>query len=62
MSSRREEIRASALAAYLRKLLPSYMVPWSFERVAALPRTSTGKIDYQVLKRGRRGSEHAEDR
>jgi amino acid adenylation domain-containing protein len=57
-----DRIGAVTLAAYLRKILPRYMVPWSFERVAALPRTSTGKIDYQVLKRGRHGDEHAEDR
>jgi amino acid adenylation domain-containing protein len=30
------------LTAYLRRSLPSYMVPWSFDRVTALPRTSTG--------------------
>jgi acyl-coenzyme A synthetase/AMP-(fatty) acid ligase len=45
------EIKAAALAAYLRKILPSYMVPWSFERMTVLPRTSTGKIDYQALKK-----------
>jgi amino acid adenylation domain-containing protein len=38
------------LTAYSRKSLPSYMVPWSFAVMPALPRTSTGKIDYQELK------------
>jgi acyl-coenzyme A synthetase/AMP-(fatty) acid ligase len=38
------------LTAYSRKALPSYMVPWSFAVMPALPRTSTGKIDYQGLK------------
>ena len=57
-----KEIETTALAAYLRRHLPSYMVPWSFERTTALPRTSTGKIDYQILKRQGRGSGHAESR
>jgi amino acid adenylation domain-containing protein len=38
------------LTAYSRTALPSYMVPTSFSVLAALPRTSTGKIDYQALK------------
>ena len=55
----REEVRGATLAAYLRKLLPSYMVPWSFDRLTALPRTSTGKIDYQALKTRGDGSKDA---
>ena len=47
------------LAAYLRKLLPGYMIPWSFDHMTALPRTSTGKVDYQVLKKIADGSEDA---
>lgn len=57
-----EEISSAGLATYLRKLLPSYMVPWSFEQVAALPRTSTGKVDYQVLRKREEGGEDAERR
>ena len=56
----REEVKTTAIAAYLRKLLPSYMVPWSFERIAALPRTSTGKVDYQTLKKRKYRNKHAE--
>ena len=56
----REAVSATTLAGYLRKLLPSYMVPSSFDRITALPRTSTGKIDYQVLKKEGDGSHHAE--
>ena len=56
----REEVKTTAIAAYLRKLLPSYMVPWSFERIAALPRTSTGKVDSQTLKKRRYRNKHAE--
>lgn len=55
----RGAVTGKDLAAYLRKNLPSYMVPWSFHRVTALPRTSTGKIDYQVLRKLRDGSDHA---
>jgi amino acid adenylation domain-containing protein len=45
-----EELNATELTAYSRKALPSYMVPWAFAIMEALPRTSTGKVDYQVLK------------
>ena len=55
-----EAVSTTALTAYLRKYLPSYMVPWSFDRITALPRTSTGKVDYQVLKKLEDGSGHAE--
>lgn len=55
-----EAVSATRLAAYARKYLPLYMVPWSFDRMTALPRTVTGKVDYQVLKKlGDRG-DHAE--
>ncbi|MFE4924874.1 amino acid adenylation domain-containing protein [Streptomyces sp. NPDC056661] len=37
------------LVAHSRAFLPSYMVPWSLEVRESLPRTSTGKIDYQRL-------------
>jgi amino acid adenylation domain-containing protein len=45
-----DELGATDLTAYSRMTLPSYMVPSSFGFLAALPRTSTGKIDYQALK------------
>jgi amino acid adenylation domain-containing protein len=54
-----EHITAVGLIAHLRKFLPSYMIPWSFDHMNMLPRTSTGKIDYQVLKKIAGGSEHA---
>jgi amino acid adenylation domain-containing protein len=54
-----ENITVKELAAYLRKLLPGYMIPWSFDHMTALPRTSTGKVDYQVLKKIADGSEDA---
>ena len=56
----REAVTETGLAAYLRTYLPSYMVPWSFRRMMALPRTSTGKVDYQVLRKPEDGSDHAE--
>lgn len=46
-----ENVTATALIAYLRKYLPSYMVPCSVDHVSSLPRISTGKIDYQTLKK-----------
>jgi amino acid adenylation domain-containing protein len=55
-----EAVTATGLAGYTRKFLPSYMVPWSFDRVTALPRTSTGKVDYQALKKLGNGSDHGE--
>jgi amino acid adenylation domain-containing protein len=56
----RGAVTGKALARYLRQYLPSYMVPWSFHRMTALPRTSTGKVDYQVLRKLGDGSGHAE--
>ena len=44
------EIDGSALAAHCAERLPIYMVPERFELVDQLPRTSTDKIDRQVLK------------
>ena len=56
----RGAISEATLTAYLRQFLPAYMVPWSFDRIAALPRTSTGKVDYQMLKKLGEGTRHAE--
>jgi len=47
----KEAVSTTVLASYLRQLLPTYMVPSSFDRRTALPRTSNGKIDYNVLKK-----------
>ena len=44
-----EKLSVPDLRTYLRQVLPAYMVPWSFSILEALPRTSTGKIDYQTL-------------
>jgi amino acid adenylation domain-containing protein len=55
-----EAVSAAKFTAYLRQFLPGYMVPWSFDRMTKLPRTSTGKIDYQVLKKLAEESAHAE--
>jgi amino acid adenylation domain-containing protein len=46
----RDGAGAAELRTYSRKTLPSYMVPSSFELRDSLPRTSTGKVDYQCLK------------
>lgn len=40
-----------AIKRFCSQRLPGYMVPDRFEFVDALPRTSTGKIDYQTLAR-----------
>jgi amino acid adenylation domain-containing protein len=45
----RDGVGAAELRAYSRKTLPSYMVPSSFELRDSLPRTTTGKVDYQCL-------------
>lgn len=42
---------ARALKRHCLALLPNYMVPERFVPVAVLPRTSTGKIDRQALRR-----------
>lgn len=54
-----ENVTSTALIAYLRRYLPSYMVPWSVDHVSSLPRTSTGKIDYQVLRKTAKRRERA---
>jgi non-ribosomal peptide synthetase component F len=42
---------AAALRAELARLLPSYMLPSRWRRLAALPRNANGKIDRPALKR-----------
>jgi acyl-coenzyme A synthetase/AMP-(fatty) acid ligase len=37
------------LLAHCRRLLPDYMLPKSVEFCAALPKTTTGKLDYRAL-------------
>ena len=44
-----QSISTSELRAFLKKRLPSYMVPASFKICESLPRTSNGKIDRQKL-------------
>ncbi len=46
------EPREEELRAYLRELLPSYMVPASIETVSALPLTAGGKVDRAALGAG----------
>jgi acyl-coenzyme A synthetase/AMP-(fatty) acid ligase len=40
------------LKSFVAQRLPLYMVPDKFVQQAALPRTSTDKVDYQRLKVG----------
>jgi acyl-CoA synthetase (AMP-forming)/AMP-acid ligase II len=44
------EINTARLRESLQKYLPSYMVPTRFERVDALPRLSSGKVDRKALR------------
>ncbi len=39
------------LRVFCSRLIPAYMIPDAFEYVAAMPMTSTDKVDYQALKR-----------
>jgi acyl-coenzyme A synthetase/AMP-(fatty) acid ligase len=43
---------ATVLEAELRRQLPAYMIPAHWRLRAALPRTSTGKVDRQQLHQG----------
>ena len=45
-----QRLSAIALKAHCAELLPLYMVPDYFHHEEALPRTSTGKVDYQALR------------
>ncbi|MGV4988827.1 amino acid adenylation domain-containing protein [Streptomyces sp. NRAIS4] len=58
----REEMAAARLTAHCRTVLPSYMVPWRLRTVAALPRTTTDKIDYRRLKADMEVGAHAQHR
>ena len=42
---------ADALLAFCGEKLPRYMVPKSVEFLDALPKTSSGKVDYPALRR-----------
>ncbi|MYS80784.1 amino acid adenylation domain-containing protein [Embleya scabrispora] len=55
----REEVATARLTAHCRTVLPSYMVPWRMRAVTALPRTTTDKIDYRLLKADAEESAHA---
>lgn len=46
---REQELTPPGLAAYLRTVVPSYMVPSWFVLVESLPRTVTGKLDRRLL-------------
>ena len=41
--------RAAELRGYLRRMLPSYMIPQAFVTLAAMPLTGSGKIDRRAL-------------
>ena len=43
------------LREHMRHLLPDYMVPWVFVPLAALPRTTSGKVDHRALPEPRPG-------
>jgi amino acid adenylation domain-containing protein len=45
------EVNAAHLREILQKYLPSYMVPMRFERVNALPRLPSGKVDRNALRK-----------
>ena len=45
-----ERLGIIALKSIATRYLPPYMIPDSFTVLAALPRTSTDKVDYQTLK------------
>jgi amino acid adenylation domain-containing protein len=49
------EINTAHLREILQKYLPSYMVPMRFERVDALPRLPSGKVDRNALRKGLSG-------
>lgn len=45
------EISIVELKKYLKKYLPVYMIPNSFQRVMSIPRTASGKIDREFFKK-----------
>ncbi|WP_340673081.1 condensation domain-containing protein, partial [Brevibacillus agri] len=46
-----EKVDTGKLKAHLQRQLPAYMVPVHFQQLAALPHTSSGKIDRKALPR-----------
>ncbi|MED1721282.1 non-ribosomal peptide synthetase/type I polyketide synthase [Brevibacillus parabrevis] len=46
-----EQIDSGQLQAYLQRHLPVYMVPLHYQQLAALPHTSSGKVDRKALSR-----------
>ncbi|MGQ0571690.1 MAG: AMP-binding enzyme, partial [Armatimonadota bacterium] len=50
--ARNTDLTDGGLAGFCATLLPKYMIPELFELLPVLPKTSTGKIDRQVLASG----------
>ena len=48
------EVNSAHLREILQKYLPTYMVPMRFERVNALPRLRSGKVDRNALRQSPR--------
>ncbi|HSY26404.1 MAG TPA: hypothetical protein VK832_02790, partial [Burkholderiaceae bacterium] len=49
------EVNPAHLRKILQRHLPNYMVPMRFERVNALPRLASGKVDRKALRNNRFG-------
>jgi acyl-coenzyme A synthetase/AMP-(fatty) acid ligase len=45
----KSDLEVEGLKQHLKKHLPDYMVPHRFERIAAIPVTSSGKADRKAL-------------
>ena len=45
----KSRLDVDGLRAYLRGQLPDYMIPHRFERIDAMPLTSSGKADRKAL-------------
>src|SRR5690606_157886 len=47
--ARKDSLDPGALRAYLKELLPDYMIPGAFVRLDAMPLTANGKVDRKSL-------------